>query len=250
MATKQTYLGVGKVYLKRHGSTDPMLFVGNVSQLDLAPEEDEQSVRDYTQGGGGKYDSVRRVSAVGMTMTQWDLSGVNLARALRGTTSTLATAPIADEAVVGYLGGLVELARLPDPTVAMTVTNTGGVTTYVEGDDYERTAGGIVVLEAGDITDGQALEVSYTALATDVVEALTESADNFRLVFEGLNEAESGNPVIVRIHRVKFGPLQTLPLIGDGFASITVSGDVLADTSITGAGLSRYFKIERATAVA
>lgn len=248
MATKQTYLGVGRVSLAKYGSTDPLLFVGNVSQLDLAPEEDEQSVTDYTQPGGGKYDSVRRIKAVGLTMVQWDLSALNLARGLRGSTSTLATDTIADEVVTARLGGLVELARIPDPADTLEVTNSAGSTTYVEGTDYERSAAGFVPLSTGTITEAQSLKASYTALETDVLEALTSSSDSYRLIFEGLNEAESGTPVIVRIHRAKFGPLQNLPLIGDAFASITISGDCLSDPTITGAGKSKYFKVERAKA--
>lgn len=246
--TKQTYLGVGKVYLALYASTDPLLFVGNVSQLDLGVEEDEQSLRDYTQPGGGEYDNVRRVSSVTLAMTQWDLSKENLSRALRGSSSSLAGAAITDEAVVARLGGLVELARLPDPAVALTVTNTAGSTTYLLGTDYERTPSGFIPLESGAITEAQALEVSYTALATDVVEALRSADQSYRLVFEGLNEAESGRAVVVRINRAKFGPLQNLPLIGDGFASITVNGSVLADPAVTAVGRSKYFRIERATA--
>lgn len=248
MSTKQTYFGVGKVYIAPHGGTAPLLFVGNCSQLDLAPEENEQSIQDFTALGGGKYDSVRRISGVGLTITQWDLSAANLARALRGTASSLAGAAIVDEEHQVLVGGLVELTRIPDPTVAMTVNGTGGAPTYVAGEDYERTPSGLVILEGGTLTDADPIEVSYTALATDVVEALTQADGNYRLVFEGLNEAESGSPVVVRVHRVKFGPVQTLPLIGEAFASITVAGDALADTTITGAGLSRYFKVERAVA--
>lgn len=244
--TKQTYYGVGKVYLAPYDGSGPLLFVGNCSQLDLAPEENEQSVQDFTSLGGGKYDSVRRVSGVGLTITQWDLSAANLARHLRGTASTLASATITGEVHTAQVGGLVELVRLPNPAVAMTVTGTGGTPTYAAGTDYERTPAGIIILAGGALGDDDPIIVNYGALATDVVQALTQADGNFRLVFEGLNEAESGSPVIVRCHRVKFGPLQTLPLIGEGFASITIAGDVLADTTITGAGLSRYFKVERA----
>ncbi|WP_293373624.1 hypothetical protein [Nevskia sp.] len=250
MATKQTYYGVGKVYLAAYGGLLPLLFVGNCSQLDLAPEENEQSIQDFTSLGGGKYDSVRRVAGVGLTITQWDLSAANLARHLRGTASTLAAATITGETHTAQVGGLIELARLPNPAVAMTVTGTGGTPVYVAGTDYERTPAGIVILEGGTLDDDDPLVIGYGALATDVVQALTQADGNFRLVFEGLNEAESGSPVIVRCHRVKFGPLQTLPLIGEGFASITIAGDVLRDTSITGAGLSPYFTVERALAAA
>ena len=57
-----------------------------------------------------------------------------------------------------------------------------------------------------------------------------------------INEAQSGDPVVVTVHRAKFGPAADLAMIGDEFAELTLTGDALKDTTITTAGLSQYFK--------
>lgn len=249
MGDKYTYLGKGKVYLGPYKGAGPMRFVGNVSELTLQPQEQEISVPDMTQPGGGKYDSVRRIEAVNMTMTEWDLSPQNLADALDGTTASVVAGAVVDEPHTAYVGGLVSFEKIPDPAVAVVVEAAVGMITYDEGDDYIRTSSGIEITTGSSIVDGTEIQVSYTALASDLVQALSSSNREFKLTFEGLNEAESGNPVIVKLHRVKFGPAQNLPLIGSEFATIQMNGDVLADAKIITPGLSRYFTINRAKAV-
>lgn len=76
------------------------------------------------------------------------------------------------------------------------------------------------------------------------VQALTTGAKTFKMVFTGLNEANSSQEVIVTAHRVKIGAAQGLSLIGDEFAAMEVTGEVLIDTGITGAGLSQFFTVE------
>lgn len=246
MSKKYTYLGRGKTYLQAYGSTDPLLFVGNVSKLDFSPQEDEQSVRDYTRAGAGKYDSVRTITGVQIAMTQWDLSPDNLKRALRGTSAAVTSSVVTAEVHTARLGGLIDLDKIPDPAIALVVKDSTDTTTYTLGTDYERTSSGLIPLVGGTITEGSTLHIGYTSLLADVVQALLAPSLNFRLVFEGLNEADSGKPVIVRVHNAKFGTLQNLPLIGDGFASVDVTGDALADTTITDSALSQYFTITRA----
>lgn len=76
------------------------------------------------------------------------------------------------------------------------------------------------------------------------VEALVTGAQTFKLVFEGVNEAATGKTVTVTVHRAKIGAAQGLGLIGDEFAALEITGEVLIDTGITGEGLSQFFKVE------
>jgi hypothetical protein len=48
----------------------------------------------------------------------------------------------------------------------------------------------------------------------------------------------------VKVHRVKFSPADNLGLIGNEFAELTVTADVLSDQSITGTNISRFFKVQ------
>lgn len=76
------------------------------------------------------------------------------------------------------------------------------------------------------------------------IEALTTGAKEFKMVFNGVNEAATGRTVTVTIHRLKIGAAQGLNLIGDDFAAMEVTGEVMLDTSITTEGLSQFFKVE------
>lgn len=79
------------------------------------------------------------------------------------------------------------------------------------------------------------------------IEALTTGAQTFQMVFAGINEAATGKTVTVTVHRAKIGAAQGLGFIGDEFAALEITGEVLIDTDITGAGLSQFFKIEMDT---
>ena len=84
-------------------------------------------------------------------------------------------------------------------------------------------------------------EVTYTDKKGDMVHALTAAAAELELVFLGLNEADSGSAVTVRAWRAKFGPTQSIPLIGDDYAALEMTGALLADGSKVG-GESQYFQ--------
>lgn len=79
---------------------------------------------------------------------------------------------------------------------------------------------------------------------TATIEALTTGAQTFEMTFAGVNEAATGKTVTVTVHRAKIGAAQGLGFIGDEFAALEITGEVLIDTSITGAGLSQFFKVE------
>lgn len=85
-----------------------------------------------------------------------------------------------------------------------------------------------------------------SSVAADVatIEALTTGAKTFKMVFNGVNEAATGKTVTVTVHRAKIGAAQGLGFIGDEFAALEITGEVLIDTSIVTDGLSQFFKIE------
>lgn len=109
--------------------------------------------------------------------------------------------------------------------------------------DYEVRPGGIFVL-AGRVIPGEVWTVAYTRVASDLVQALTGSGKEYVLVFDGLNEARSGKRTRVTAHRVKIGAAQNLGFIGEEYAALEVTGKLLKDAAITGAGLSQYFKVD------
>lgn len=242
-----SYIGKGKTYIGKRGGFAKK-FVGNISSLSLAVTEKKIDLLDFTQAGGGKDDTVSRIEEVAASMNLHQLSPENLALALFGNTTAVTAAPVTDEVHAGYKGGLIRLDNLPDPATPVVVTNSAGTTTYDVDVDYVQTKSGIEITSASTIVEAADLKISYTKLPADVVQLLSNAADEYSLTFEGLNEAKSGRAVVVDLHKVKFSPAQKLDLIGDDFAGLEITGEVLLDDTITGTGLSKYAKIELAKA--
>jgi hypothetical protein len=108
--------------------------------------------------------------------------------------------------------------------------------------DYLVVPGGIFITEAGAIADAEAITVDYAYTAQNVIQAIVESAQEFVMAFDGLNEAQTGLPVIVDMFRIKFGPTKALDMIEDDFGTLELTGELLIDDTKTGTGISQYFK--------
>lgn len=239
MVSGQIYLGV----VSNGALTGKLAAIGNVDKLSLAVSEDTKELLDYTSAGGGTQNKIIRIKSIDASITFRDISPDNLAIALRGTTAAVTSAAVTDEAHVAYKGGLVQFAFIPDRTQTLEVKDNAGTTTYVKDSDYTVVSNGVVVLSTGTIVDASTIKVSYTKKAAHTLEGLVNSGYDYRLVFDGLNEAQSGKPVSVTLYRVKFSPTAGLDLIGDDFNKMDMKGSVLQDSSITGTGLSQYIKI-------
>ncbi len=170
----------------------------------------------------------------------------NISLALRGSVIEASITPVTDEAqeTFGVAGELIPFEHLPDLDQTITVKDSPD-TVLVEGDDHQLMKSGIQVIEGGGIDD-QGIKVSYTPLKANTVQALVESGRDFTLFMKGLNDAQEGLPFNIRVHRVKFSPVQNLGFISDDFASIPLQVDVLADTSISGNGLSSFMQLDLA----
>ena len=177
-------------------------------------------------------------------MTLHDISFDNLALALRGTASAVTAAAVNSETKVAYKGALVPFDFIPDFTQTYSIKNNAGDVTYVKDTDYTLARNGIVVLSAGAIANAATIKVSYTKKASHSIEGLVSAGTDYRLVFDGLNEAQSGKAVSVTLYRVKFSPTAGLDLIGDDFGKMDLKGTVLQDSSITTSGMSQYIKIQ------
>ncbi len=237
------YLGAGQVYARAEGVAAALAPIGNVSELKLAIDEESKELTDYTHGGGGTYAEVKRVKGVTVTATLHDLNKTNLARALYGDNASVIGGTVTDEAKIAYQGGLIRLAH-PSPT-SVVVTNDAGTTTYVAGTDYEVRQEGVFIL-GGAIADGTPVKIDYAYAGYDVVQALTKSGLVLEMSFGGVNEADSGKPVVVDLFRVSLGAAKEISLIGDDFASLQLEGKLLVDASKTGAGISRFLKVSMA----
>lgn len=120
-----------------------------------------------------------------------------------------------------------------------------GVFAAVADTDFEVRPEGIMILEAG-IPDGCPIEVAYSYAAYDLIEILTGAPVDYEVVFGGLNEANSSSPMRLTYYKCQVSAAKTISYIGDDFAALEVEMRVQADATITGAGKSRYCKVQMA----
>lgn len=248
-----SYIGKGRIFAGLRGAGSGLRAVGNCSALTFTAEESKQELPDYTTAGGGTRNSLSRISRVGMSLTATDLSPANLALAYRGSVNEIAGGTtVTDERHTASPGTLIALDDMPDTSDpdAITVTSDPeGTATALERDtDYVLTGAGIEILDDTSVADGTAIGVSYPRSPQTIMEALTEAGAEYKLVFDGLNEAQSGQAVVITAHRCKFSPTSSgFAAIGDEFAEIVIEGDVLIDTTITAPGISKFFRVAMAT---
>lgn len=242
-------LTVGQVYARAYGSVGQLQPIGNVMQLNMQHTEDVQKQTDMTKLGGGTHAEVRRVTDVQVDMQLADLNVVNLARASLGTVSGIDVGTVTDEPfTVAALGSLLNLEHINPTAVTLKKGATAGAATPVTaaGNFEVRPEGILLLAGAPGIAVADKLWVSYTHGAYAVIEALTTKAVELQLMFGGLNEADSGNPVVVDIWRASQGVTQALSLLNQGFGALQVTGTVLQDPNKTGAGVSKYYRTRMA----
>ncbi|WP_257287971.1 MULTISPECIES: hypothetical protein [unclassified Endozoicomonas] len=241
----RSFIGAGSIHIQPYDKSAPLLPIGNVSEFNFSFEEDRKELKNYL-GGGGNRNVISRVSGITANLVAHDFTANIISLALRGSVTEAAITPVTDEAqeTYGVAGELIPFGNLPDLDQTITVKDSLD-TILVEGDDYQLMKSGIQVIEGGGIDD-QGIKVSYTPLKANMVQALVESGREFTLFMEGLNDAQEGLPFNIRVHRVKFSPVQNLGFISDDFASIPLQVDVLADSSISGNGLSAFMQLDLA----
>lgn len=250
MAKNYSFLGKGAIYAGLRGGA--LLPVGNCSTLQFAVAENRITQPDYTNPGGGSAAVVSRIDEVTGSMTLLDLSPKNLSLAYRGTDREVTGGNnVTGEAHTAFPGALLPFTDTPDisDTAQITVTldPEGTATALVENTDYEVTRAGVVFLEGSsnitDAAEGHDVEVDYPKAESVVMEALVDAGKEYTLVWDGLNEADSGKAVTVTAHRITFSPTQGSSFIGDEFAELPVEFSVLSDNAIAGASISKFFKI-------
>ena len=234
------YIGKGKVLASTVGARAYREF-GNCSSLKFSFSEDKKTVADSTSTGGGNAASVTRIKDVTIEMDLRELSSENLSLAIFGENSVYAAGNVASENIhVVGLDLLHPLAHIGAGTVV--VTPAAGGTAYVAGTDYVVSGAGIKPLTGGAIVAGDDIKVAYSYPKQAVIQALVASGKEISLLFDGMNEAASGSPVVVEAYRIKLSPTDSLDLIGDDFATLKLKGEVLKDTTIVQPGLSQFFK--------
>ena len=130
--TQQSYIGIGQVFIgKRSGGA--MRFVGQVPEFKLDVTEEVKELKDHVIGGGGIADSVSFVSKVEASITFESLDVKNLALALRGANTDVASTTNTDIAYTAYPDSLLPLDGIGHTEVSVTVSP---LVTWEAGEDY------------------------------------------------------------------------------------------------------------------
>ncbi|MCK9386133.1 MAG: hypothetical protein M0Q15_16100 [Nevskia sp.] len=243
-----SFIGKGEAFLQPYDGLSAAVSMGNCSEITIGQSQDEKSILDFTNAGGGKANSISRNSGIPINIKAYDRNAHNMALAALGSRSTIAAAAVTAEPHVAFKGGLVPFDFIPDTTIAVVVKDATDTTTYVDGTDYIVNGAGIYVLSGSAIPDAVAgavnLHVAYTKLASSRVQALTQSAQVYKLFVVGLNEAQSGKAAIVTVHRYKPGGAASIALIGDDYDPLDIPGESLSDSAITEVGASKFWKYD------
>lgn len=244
----RTFIGKGEIHLQVRGAGNALLPIGNCSELTVSFEEDSKSALDFTSPGGGEANSLTRITQFTGNIKHLDISADNLALALRGAVEKIPGGTVATDepqAAVGIASELVPFSFLPNMEEEITVKDAETSAPLVPGTDYEVTRTGIRIL-SGTSIGATGILATYTKADQEIMQALVSAGKEFRMVFNGLNEAQSGKAVNITIHRVKFSPAQGLSFIGDDFAEMDTGFNALSDSTITGDAVSKYMKVIQA----
>lgn len=236
MATEtrtELYSGQGRVSIARRTELgrpddDGFTFLGNCSKLMTNAEVEVVKHKENQTGKNAVDNRFEKAQEVMIESTFDEIIPEALDRYLYGTTVDVAASTVTAEPIKAKLGREVPVAQIPDNFVSL--TDVGGVTTYVDGTDYIISNTGMISFPAtgSAITDGQDLEANYNAKAERLTTAFTNSNESFYLRFDGLNRASDDAPVVIEMYKTRFDPA-SVEAINDEYAEYELKGDVLYD---------------------
>ena len=234
---KETAVIGGLVKMRKVGSGLPFTPVGLCSTVQQTHETN---------------DKLEKITRMGIQLNMREIFARNLAIQIYGTVYDVPSTTVTEESHVVQVGGTCLLAKMPLSIDEIVDTDTGAVT-YVEDVDYKLTGAGFEVLEGGALATAIAaagetpfsVDVSYTSADYDEIEAITNSGEEWELMFEGANAVGQKGKINAHYWRVRFGLAESMDFISvDDFMGQTVTAEVLADTG-RGAGRSAYMKINK-----
>lgn len=254
MATrKETVVIGGHLKMREAGSGLPFQKVGLVSTIQHTTETNSLSLTDTTTPQGGEYDSLDRVTSVGLSINFREIYTWVFAALVWGSATSVPATTITGEKHIAEVDGTIALDAMP-LTIAG-VSNEAGDVDFDEFDDWIMTGSGIEVVAGGALEaaikaspSGTPYKVSvdYSSAAVDVIEALTNSGKTFEFLFEGENAAGTQKRVEARFFRCRLNLATTMDWINvDDFGGFEATAKVLRDDSKVGAGVSKYFRIKK-----
>lgn len=247
-----SFIGTGKIKVAAYSSgasfaARNFIDVGNASDFSYNFSETKKELLDYQDPAGGTAATVVKLDKVEGKMDLRVFNLANLALALWGTaTPVLGVTAITGEAHVINAGAFIPFDRIINTTVAPVVTKGG---TTVATADYIVSPGGITIaatISTVGVSNGDAITVAYTPIASGNVQSLINTAPEVSMFFEGINGVD-GKMTTVRMYKAKLGVAQNIGMISEDFNTLSLTFTINKDTTVTGAGISQFLKIEAQT---
>ncbi|WP_268797518.1 phage tail tube protein [Pseudomonas huanghezhanensis] len=241
----ETFVVGGLVKMRLYGIGGPFMPIGLVSTLAQAIEKTDLTLADTTTPQGGEYDSISRITSMGLTMNWRELYTENLALMYWGDVTRIPSETVSDEAHTATKGGTIKLDKMPLSITSVALAS-APATVFKDGDDYQMTGSGIEILSGGAIAEAANLLIDYQCAEVDVIEALTNSGKVVEFLFEGANAAGTKKRLNLQYFRCQLSPAASTDWISaDDFMGSEVAVKVLSDPKKVGAGKSKYMRIEK-----
>lgn len=263
------FVGKGKLYLKEPGSSDDNYRdAGNVMELKVIPSETVKEQKNMRTAGGGLAASYRRIEKAELSIVFGEHSPENMEIAASGTASdgtsaetySIGTSPaaaaIAAAAAATVAAGLTsgaDATALTAAALALTAAAIGALpgTTTAAASDATDAAAATAGAPATALTAAAAALTAAAAATTvvpgspqSVIELFTVGSKVWAVKFVGLNEMSDGSPVIAYFYKARFGPTSSLDFLSDDIATLPVKATLERDETVTGAGVSKYGRVE------
>jgi len=237
---EESFIGSGDLFIdvydedgKRTGELD----VGNAKEFSInAPSVEKKELLGYRRSNYGKtIKSIINKIEQELKFTLTDINRKNLALAMFGQdidySQSAGDNSGSPETVTAKLDKWVKLAhRNLDPNNPPVVKNSGGTTTYDEGDDYEidYQVGRIKAIKGGNITDGQELAIEYTWLAQSgfQVKGLRVQKIEAFIRLIGKDNSNNRNCEVI-VHKAEITPSGDIKWITDDYATLEFTGKIL-----------------------
>lgn len=233
----RSFLGAGDIYINRMVDGVKQGVVGPIyaDSLSITP-----SVNTVQSTSKGRYDYGQVLESVNIaqpsefSMALKEVTGDILVMAFLGTSAahSEASGTLSDAAATVKLGQWVPLGKKNLATL-VTVENTAGTTTYVEGTDYRlnRPMGWIMALAGGAIADNTSVNVTgaYSGATGTLIKGSTRTEVRAEITFDGINQAD-GTQCTVVIHEAVLSPDSEFDFLADDFGLVNLTGTLKTPT--------------------
>lgn len=239
----------GKLYLATRQSNGKPGVLTWINDSALCDVQLQSTVDEKTESYSGQRLVAARVSKgkkANITLQLETLAVPGLALALYGSVTTIAPGTVTAEPFPALVA-VGDTVMLDKPQVTNLVVTDSSATPkiLVEDTDYRLDSPGnglVKILSLG--TYVQPFKAAYSNGGGINLAMFTQPTPERYLVLDGINTV-TNERVRTSLFRVQFDPTDSLPLINDGFAKLTLKGSVLYDTvNATNANLGGFGRME------